>query len=94
MVKIKKPKNIFKFVSIIVLVLIITLVYFVLFNALFTPTNTAVTSLNSTLNTAGYSNEASIAVTAWQIILIGIPLVLMAVGIALVISFIIVVGIT
>jgi hypothetical protein len=78
--------NLNKLITGIVLIMVGTLVTFVLFDALFGPTNTAVSSLNDTLNTAGYSNEASIAVTAWQLILLGVPLAIVAIGVAFIVG--------
>jgi hypothetical protein len=66
-----------KIATAVVIALIGVMIGYVLFNALFTPANTAVTSLNTTLQGSGYSTEADLAVTAWQIYLLAIPLVLL-----------------
>jgi hypothetical protein len=78
--------NMNKLITGIVLILVGTLVAFVLFNALFGPTNTAVQALNSTLYDAGYTSEADIVVVAFQLILLGIPLAIVAIGVAFIVG--------
>lgn len=70
----------------IVLALISVMVGFILFNSLFTPTNTAVSTLNSTLYTAGYTTEGDLSTQAWSFYLLAIPLGLMAGAVYMIVS--------
>jgi hypothetical protein len=70
----------------VALLLIGVYVTFILFNNLFTPTNTAATTLCSTLTTAGYSDEGSIATQSWRLYLLAIPIGLMASGVAFIVA--------
>jgi hypothetical protein len=70
----------------IVTALIAVMVGYLLFNSLFTPTNTAVTDLNTTLQGAGYTTEGTIASQAWSFYLLAIPLTLLAGAVYMIIS--------
>ena len=70
----------------IALALISVMVGYIMFNSLFTPTNEAVVDVNGTLVDAGYDTEADLAVTAWKLYLLAIPLTLLAGAIFLIVQ--------
>lgn len=70
----------------IVVALIGVMVGFILTNALFSPTNTAVTDLETTLDAANYTTEADLSVQAWKFYLLAIPLLLLGGGVKMIIS--------
>jgi hypothetical protein len=69
-----------KMVGGIVLVLVGVYVAFTVFNTLFASTNTATTTLNGTMTTAGYSNEGNLVVQIWKIFLIAVPVGILGIG--------------
>lgn len=54
-------------------------------NSMFTPANTAMTTFNETLTTAGYSDEGNLVIRGWAFMLLGIGLAIMLSGVAFVV---------
>lgn len=70
----------------IVVALVGVMVGYILTNALFSPTNTAVVELNGTLTDEGYTTEADLSIQAWKFYLLAIPLTLLGGGVAMIIK--------
>jgi len=71
-----------KMTSGLVVVLVSVFVGYIIFNSLFTPTNTALVAVNTSIASAGHTNEAVILTQSWKLYLMAIPLALMAGAIA------------
>jgi hypothetical protein len=70
----------------IVFALVGVLVGYLLFNSLFSPTNTAVETLCTTMTASGYTTEADLAEQAWSFYLLAIPLMLLGGSVAMIVK--------
>lgn len=68
----------------VVSILVGSFIFYTLLNSLFTPTNTAVTTVNSTLQTAGYTTEGDLIGTMWQVLILAFAIAPVGLGIALI----------